>query len=301
MRRILKLGVSVIVIATAMIYIAISYFVADGVTSADRHAQEDHPAAYGLAFEKVEFPSRSKDVILSGWYIPGQDQGPTIIFVHGIDSIRTGDNAMDLAARLVTRGFSILMFDLRAHGSSGGEKVSGGIYEQQDVLGAIDFLVERKISPNLIGVIGFSMGAGTSILALAKETSIRALVTDSSYASVTDLIPHEIGRKTIVPKWIAPIFVPSAKTLADWFFGIDIGELVPEKAVESLDYPILIIHGMKDTRISMKHSIRIHLASSQKSQLWLVPEVDHVDAFSAHPEEYTHRVSLYFQSRLVEK
>ena len=95
--------------------------------------------AYGLSFKEVEFVSRKGDVNLKGWYLPGEGGKPTLIFVHGIGSVRTGDNAMGLAARLVSHGYNALLFDLRAHGSSGGDKISGGIYEQQDVLGAFDF------------------------------------------------------------------------------------------------------------------------------------------------------------------
>ena len=51
---------------------------------------------------------------------------PDLIFVHGIGSVRTGDNAMELAARLIYLGYNALLFDLRAHGTSGGDKVSGG-------------------------------------------------------------------------------------------------------------------------------------------------------------------------------
>ena len=298
MKRALRWGVPIAVVVLAVIYVAISYLVAAGVTKAERKEQEDHPTAYGLQFEEVEFDSRKGDVTLKGWYIPGADTGPTLIFVHGIDSVRTGDNAMDLAARLVARGFSVLMFDLRAHGSSGGEKVSGGIHESQDVLGAVDFLVDQGTPPESMGVMGFSMGAGTSVLALAEEPSIRALVADSPYASVTGLIPHEIGRKTVVPEWIAPIFVPSSRLLAGWFFDIDMGKLVPEKAVAGLDYPILVIHGMADTRIPVEHGIRVHIASHRDSSLWLVPEVDHVDAFLTHPEEYVKGVASYFRARL---
>ena len=39
-------------------------------------------------------------------------------------------------------------------------------------------------------------------------------------------------------------------------------------------------------------------AAKEGSAIWLVPGVDHVDAFLTHPDEYVDRVSGYFDSRL---
>ena len=298
MKRIVRWGVPILAVLIGILYVGISYVVASGVTKAERKEQEDHPSSYGLEYEDVEFVSRRGDVKLSGWFIPGHSTGPTLIFVHGIGSIRTGDNATDLAARLVGRGFSVLMFDLRAHGSSEGDKVFGGQYERQDVLGAFDYLVGRGVAPSRIGVLANSMGAGASVLALSDEPAIRALVADSSYASASDLIAHEISRKTIIPKWVAPVFVPGAKFLASLFFDIDVGALVPEKAVADLDYPILIVHGTADTRIPVDHGVRLHMASHPESVLWMVADVDHVDAFITYPEQYVEKVASYFNARL---
>ncbi len=80
--------------------------------------------------------------------------------------------------------------------------------------------------------------------------------------------------------------------------GIKLGDLDPESAVAVIDYPILLIHGMEDTRIPVEQGIRVHAASHQNSSLWLVPGTDHVDAFLNFPDEYTERVIAYFRGRL---
>ena len=298
MRRAIRWGIPIAVVLLAVVYLGISYLIAAGVTRAERKEQEDHPANYGLRFEDVEFAARGGDVTLRGWYIPGQSQRPTLIFVHGIGGVRTGDNATDLASRLVGRGFNVLMFDLRAHGSSEGDKVSGGFHESRDVLGALDYLVQRGIPPDNVGIVAFSMGAGTSILALAGDASVRALVVDSTYANALELIAQETARKTIFPRWIVPLFVPGAELFASLLFDIDLGALAPEDAVTRLDFPILVIHGRDDTRIPVEHGVRVHMASHSESGLWLVSGVDHVDAFLTFPDEYVERVASYFDVQL---
>jgi len=279
------------------LYGLISFIIASSVSKADRKEQEDHPSAYGLAFEDVEFVSRQGDVTLRGWYISGQEEKPTLIFVHGIGSVRSGDRAVDLASRLVGNGFNVFMFDLRGHGSSEGDQVSGGYFEQWDVLGAFDFLAKKRVPRGQIGLVGFSMGAATAVLAAAREPAIGALVADSAYAKASDMIAHQAARKTVFPRWITPIFVPTAMLMANWFYGIDLGSLVPEAAVVDLAYPILVIHGTADSRIPYQQGQRVHQGAPSGSSIWLVPDVDHVEAFATYPDEYVERVMAYLDDR----
>ena len=167
-------------------------------------------------------------------------------------------------------------------------------------MGAFDYLVERGVDPGRtgqIGLIGFSMGAATSIMAAAEEPRIAAVVADSPYADATDLIAREAARKTPIPLWLMPIFIPTTKLMAKGIYGIDIGELAPERSVERLEYPILVIHGTEDQRIPLDHGERVVKAAEAGSFLWRALGVDHVDAFLTYPDEYVDRVTEYFGSR----
>ena len=296
-KRSVRLAAAGFLALVVVLYGLVAFLIAQGVTKADRDPQEDHPTNYGLVFDDVEFLSRRKDVNLSGWYVPGQDSSPHLIFVHGIGSVRSGDNAVELAARMVDLGYNVLLFDLRGHGSSGGDKVSGGFFEKLDVLGAFDYLVERGVDPSRIGLMGFSMGAATSIMAAAEEPRITAVAADSPFADASDLIAREAARKTPFPEWMMPIFIPTTKLMAKQIYGIDIGSLVPEESVAELGYPVIVIHGLADDRIPWEHGQRVASAADEGSSIWLVPGVDHVDAFLTHPDEYVARVSEYFGSR----
>ena len=285
------------VTVVVVLYGSVSFLIAQGVTNASRKPQEQIPSDFNLVSEDVEFFSRRGDVKLSGWYLPGDDSGPHLIFVHGIGSVRSGDKAVGLAARIVGLGYNVLMFDLRGHGSSGGDKVSGGFYERADVLGAFDYLLRRGVDIGRVGLMGFSMGAATSIMAAAQEPRITALAADSTYANASELIAREAARKTPIPCWLTPVFMPASKLMANGIYGIDIGSLVPEESVADLGYPVLVIHGTEDKRIPLEQGQRVADAAKEGSSIWLVPEVDHVDAFLTYPDEYTERVDEYFSSR----
>jgi dipeptidyl aminopeptidase/acylaminoacyl peptidase len=117
-------------------YLLVALALVMGATQADRKAAISLPDEFGLHSEEVTFASREGNVELSGWLIPGSPEQPYVIFVHGLDSERSADGAVELASRLVGHGYNVLLFDLRGHGRSGGERISGGYFEREDVLGA---------------------------------------------------------------------------------------------------------------------------------------------------------------------
>ena len=166
------------------------------------------------------------------------------------------------------------------------------------MLGAFDFVVSRGAAPDSIGVLGRSLGAGTVLLAAAKEPRIQALVANSPYADSTDLIAKEIALKSPIPEWLAPIFMPGTTLLANVLYGIDIGDLKPVEAVTSLGYRILVMHGTADERIPFEHGRRVHQAAHPDSQFWITTGLEHVKAFSTYPDEYVERVATYFNERL---
>ncbi len=298
LRRALKWGLPPILILLFAAYLTIAYLMASGVTKAERKPQDDTPSAHALAFHDVTFPTRGGDIQLSGWHITNHGTvRPTIIFVHGLDSVRSAKNSLDIASRLSALGYDSLLFDLRAHGSSGDGRLSGGYFERMDVLGAYDYLRQHGVPSESIGLLGFSMGAATAIMATADEPSIHAVVADSSFANAEDLIGQEMARKTPFPKWSAGILMPTAKLFASQLYEIDLAKASPVKAIVRINYPVFLIHGDADTRIPYDHSTRLQKASPQ-STLWLVDGVDHVDSFTTYPEEYMLHITSYFDAML---
>ena len=303
----LRLAALAVLLLLAGCYAYVSYAMASGVTTPDKSSLDGHPDEYGLPYEEVAFSPRGDewaDIVLRGWIIEHEGQsgpweGLTVLLVHGLNSNRTGDGALDLTGRLFDLGFSVLLFDLRGHGESDGDQLAAGYFEKQDVLGAFDFLVQRGVPPGRVGVLGWSMGGATALLAVAEEPAIRAVVADSAFADAQDMIAQETARSTVFPEWAVPVFIPGMKAMSGVLYGIDVGAVAPEKAVAALDYPILLIHGGADSRIPVEQSRRIHAAAPAGSELWLVPGAEHADAFLDAPDEYVERVDAYLRNRLV--
>src|SRR5260370_31904324 len=88
------------------------------------HPMTQTPAAWGLLYQTVSFPSRSDHLLLRGWLLPGllpdgtQTVQRTIIVVHGIPGNRSHPLVLRVSAALVQHGFAVLALDLRGHGEA---------------------------------------------------------------------------------------------------------------------------------------------------------------------------------------
>ena len=305
MRRVI-ITVLALLIALGVPYGGVSWYMASQVTVAERNPLEALPASVGLSAKDVSFAPRGDEhtITLQGWLINAPESRGTVIIVHGVDSNRADPEVgyLELADALAKRGFSSLLFDLRGHGESGGEQVSGGLFEQHDLLGAFDFLIEREVAPGRIGVLGVSMGGAIALLAAAKEPQLQATVADTAFADLSDLIVAEATKRTNLPEWLVPILMPGMIQTTKLAYGIDIKQIAPVEAIEQLPYPILLIHGDADERIMLSHSHRLAEASPHPdTKLWIVPAAEHARTFKSSPDEYTERVVSYFEERFSQE
>lgn len=310
MRRFLLGTLALVMLAGALAYGAVGWVMVDEAVTAERVPLEGTPALVGLAYEDVSFPPRSDDewdrgLTLRGWYIPaGADPAKgTLVLVHGVDSnrAREAESYLPVARGLHNAGFNLLLFDLRAHGESDGDIFSGGFFERRDIWGALDFVTQEKsVRWERVGVLGYSLGAVGALLAAVDEPRLRAVVSDSAYADVNDLIVKETADRTPLTPATASLLQPGMIALARLRYGIDLGYLVPERAVAALDFPLLIIHSAQDERFDVDYARRLKAASAHPdTELWISPTGEHSRIYQEDLAEYVRRVSAYFVGRFV--
>jgi dipeptidyl aminopeptidase/acylaminoacyl peptidase len=294
----MKLWLKIVIGLVAFVIIAflsISAYMGYSMTRVEREAITESPADYNLAYEDIEFPSREDSLTIRGWYLPAESD-TVIIMVHGAESNRadTSVGMLEIAAELVNHDYSILMFDMRAHGESDGERISIGYHERKDVLGAVDYAEERGFQR--IGILGFSMGGATSLLAAAEDDTIDCLVSDSAYADMAGIIKREFKERSSFPTF----FLDPMLFMIKIMYGVDFKAVKPYEAVpEIAPRPILFIHGGEDDFVPIDHAYRLYEASENPADtLWIVPGADHVRAYRTAPEEYIHRVTAFFDEYL---
>lgn len=245
-------------------------------------------------YKEVAFPSRKGDVTLKGWFFPSADSDKTIIFAHGYRKNRLQEDvpAMKLAAELRRNGYNILMFDFRGCGESGGDVTTIGQYEKDDLIGAVDYVKKMGRPGNHIGVVGFSMGAATTIVAAAADPRIEAVVADAPFADLRKYLSDNLSIWSGLPSFP---FTPAILNIMPPVLGLDPAKVSPVADIKKVKAPVLLIHGNADTTIPPANSEAIHNAAPETTILWIVPGAEHVGSYKVQPQEYLRRALEIFK------
>jgi pimeloyl-ACP methyl ester carboxylesterase len=253
-------------------------------------------SAHSLTYEDVSFTSRHDNVALSGWFIPARNSDRVIVFVHGKDSCRSCEfinGALDFASDMHERGFNVFMFDLRGHGQSSAARVSFGLREKNDVLGAVDWLKAKGFGAGKIGVLGVSLGSASAAYAAAEEPAISALVIDSGFADFGTLAGDVLRRSSNS----ATLLLPALSAFSNALAGVNGLASQPVAQIPGiLPRPIMIIHGADDRLIPPAQAEQ--LAHAAHTDVWLVAGANHARTYRTAPIEYTQRVAAFFDNRL---
>lgn len=190
---------------------------------------------------------------VEAWLLPGDGvsearPGPAAIFAHGnAELIEYWPEMLEPYRRM---GVSLLLPEYRGYGRSAGRPTEEGIVA--DFVRFHDMLVARpEVDESRLVYHGRSLGGG-AVAQLAARRPPAALVLQSTFTSVAD-----VARRWLVPRAL----------LVDRF------ETLP--VVASLDAPLLVVHGSRDSLIPPDHGRRL-VESAPNGRLVLY-DADHND------------------------
>jgi dipeptidyl aminopeptidase/acylaminoacyl peptidase len=244
------------------------------------------PRDLKMAYEAVSF--RTGDALmLRGWYIPAaQTSEKNVILLHGYPADK--GNILPALAFL-HEDFNLLLFDFRYLGESEGSYSTAGAKEVEDLLAAVRFLKSRGIKE--VGVWGFSMGGAVALMAIEKAPEIRAVISESSYASLAQM--------TLQLFPIPLLNYPIAYLVSFWaklFLGINLSEVSPVESARTATIPILLIHSSADAVIPFSHARQLQeaLANNASAEFWFNEGFAHGQLHS----DYETRVKNFFNKNL---
>lgn len=290
-------AIAVIVALAVVVFGLLPAAVGWRLTHPARAAITATPAAWGLGYSNVAFPSRVDRVPLSGWWIPAAGASPlTVILAHGYRQNRLIASlpGSALVRALHAMGANVLAFDMRDSGRSGGSEVSVGEFEVRDLLGAIDWA--RRAHPARAAKVvlaGYSMGADVALMAGEADPVVSAVLADSPFASLQPYLESNLPVWTHLP---AMPFTPIILTIMPPMTGIDPARVDPEAGMHAFGKrPVLLVAGTADHVIPDRNSeALLHAAApGQDVRLWLVPGAGHIGALRRAPAAYlAHLYSL---------
>lgn len=244
----------------------------------------DTPAQFGVAYQNLTLTT-TDGITLSAWYTPPTN-GAVILVAHGYAGARSGADH----ARFARWGYGVISWDARAHGVSGGDISTMGYFEKLDAEAALNF-ARQQPGVRRVGAFGQSMGAATLIRAAAHHPEIAAIVVDSAYPNLDEMV------KAIVP-W--PVINPLLRFFAAQATGITPDQMRPVVEIARLSpRPVLIIQGTADTTIPPDSAARLYAAAGGPRTLWLVPGAGHVASHEVDPIAYDQKLAGFFAAYLL--
>jgi pimeloyl-ACP methyl ester carboxylesterase len=249
------------------------------------------PKDLGFDYKKVTFHA-TDGKNLSGWLIYSSEALGTIICCHGYPANKS--DILPVVSFLYPE-FNLFLFDFRGHGDSQGRFVSFGLREDRDILGAIDYIKENpKINKLPVGIWGYSFGGAVAIKACTQNRQIKAIVTDSTYASFPEMITQYYGN--LGP--LKYLFGSGGKLLGKIFLKGGLSGLSPEEFISSLNTPILIIHASNDPFVPVEHARRLYRRANQPKELLVLSDTMHGVSVT---EEYKDKIKTFFEECLFKK
>ncbi len=273
-------------------YASIALLAAHLLTQPSNHPSQLDPRL--VSPEVRRWNVRTEDgLTLRGWYVPTQEKRHLIICVHGMQM--NWSELSGIGHDLRRMGYDVLLFDLRGHGRSDPSRLTMGRLERRDLCAALRWAKDQGFPPERIGWIGSSMGASTVLMEGATNPEFRAAVLDSPFGNLPELLNTQLAEHSGLPS----LFNPGILLAARIAYGVRTDDLVPIRLAHFWrDRPLLLIHGASDSMVPARHSRSIAREAGRSCKTYIVPGVNHANAYRDHPDWYVTTVDEFFREHL---
>lgn len=227
-----------------------------------------------------EYPSPNPNVALTevtywseGLRVKGLLASPVVLANYeGILYLRGGMQGVGMVrpariAQLASQGF--IVFAPYYRGTRGGEgRDEFGGKDRFDAINAVDVL-KRFCKSNRIHIFAFSRGGIMALWTGILRDDITSIVTWGGVSNVQYTYEERIDMRRMMKR----VFGGSPQTNPKAY-----EERTPIDKIIDIDAPVLIIHGMRDGNVGIKHSqlLESHLKALNKHvETWYYPDYTH--------------------------
>lgn len=222
-------------------------------------------AATDLPHQDLAFQTED-GLTLRGWVFrpPGPSKG-VVVFLHGKDNTRR--MGLEAARRFVPRGWTVFLYDQRAHGLSDGTFMTYGAREKDDLRRALDAVGAKRAV-----AMGMSLGAAVALMAAPEDERIIAVAALASFSDLDGIIREKAGPLALNEALLRDS-IRDAEHAADF----KVSDVSPREAAAKIRVPVLIVHGTRDAFTNISHSRRIYDAVTAPRRLMVVQGATHYD------------------------
>lgn len=193
-----------------------------------------------------------------------------VVIAHGLSASRRHPAVVDQADSLVRRGFLVLAYDGRGHGTSSGDCTLGRS-EAYDVDAAVTYL--RPHVPGVVAV-GASMGAIAVLEYALGHPGLAGVVLVSTATSWRSVLTLRAAAATVLTRTRAGRMVTRRRTGVRISPVWQAGELTTA-LVARVEVPVAIVHGRADRFVRPSAAVELYDAASEPRRLELVDGMGH--------------------------
>ena len=251
-----------------------------------KNSNEPEPS---FTYETITLKT-SEGIPIEAWYGKTDSSKSCVILLHGYS---TNKSFVENEAAVFRQwGYSVLLFDLRGHGKSGGNSTTFGMKETDELQKAYE-LAKQKGNSKII-LYGVSLGAGICIKAVADgNIHPDAIIADVPFAS---LHQHFKARARVLGFPSEPF-----ASLTTLWIGIEKGYNAFYHDISSyakkLNCPVLMEWGEEDPLVTRKEteSIFKNIISKNK-KLVVYPDAGHGSFLEKDPLTWENEMHAFLKS-----
>lgn len=255
-----------------------------------------NPSDVGLKFSDMKIITND-DLQLNGWYVGADDSmANTILIFHDLNESKI--LYIDHLKQFHDRGFNVCVFDLRAHGNSGGNEFTPGLPALNDAVQMIDSLMAKKNTRHLV-LMGVGVGAAIALQTAIYDSLCEGLILQSPFNSYENYIDRYARSKWGI---MYRIWFPVLKRRAEELLQYPLKELDLTEITKYTNIPTLFIIGSDDEKVYTSETLQVYDASvTEKKELFLVRNAGHQNIAKAGGEIYYNRITAFLNSTLPKK
>jgi uncharacterized protein len=254
------------------------------VVDVDSFAFPPDPDRLGLEVETVRYPSPLGD--LEAWYLPGA--GSTwIVAVHGGGADRHEFlRAVDATALLAYPTLLVRYRNDPGMPSTPGSLLLAGQEEWEDVAAAVEHALANGATDVVLH--GASMG-GALVLGYLVEgdaTVVRGAILEAPTADLRGSIRLRAGEALPIGGPVGAALLAAGRAVVSLRTGLDFDAVDYVARADELTTPILLHHGVDDTKLPIATSEALAAARPDLVEFHPVPDAAHVRAWNEDPATY---------------
>ena len=211
-----------------------------------------------------------------------QNPNPTnryVIFTHANTDNHIG--SLKYMPMYLDMGYNCILYDMRGHGEGKPTFCTYGLLEGKDLAELVKDTRERYPDIAQLGLHGESLGASTTIEALAYKPDVDFAVSDCAFADVESAIRQKFETMHL-PGFLVPLVKVGVRVL----YGYSIDDMRPIEALDGNTTPILFVQGDADTTVPPQSARELYERAHCKRELHYVAGADHAESVLVAPQEY---------------